>query len=222
MNQALRDLLRASGGIIHHADALAVVPGHVLRWALRSRRLRQVLPLVYVDADLAVDSDVVAAAALRYAAGRAALSHTSALRVWRLPVPLHGPLHLTVAAPVRLRGSPEVRVHRRNGFELVPPQVVVRGGYPVTRLETSIIEAWPLLDRDAQRAPAIRAVAERLTTPGRLSAALEDHPRLAGRRVLTGLLGKLAVGCRSELEIWGYDQVFRTIPGLCWQHPVSL
>jgi hypothetical protein len=129
---------------------------------------------------------------------------------------------LTVAASVRLRGSPAVRVHRRDGFEPVAPQVVVRGGYPVTRLETSIVEAWPLLDRDAQRAPAIRAVAERLSTPGRLAAALDGFPRLAGRRVLAGLLGKLEIGCRSELEVWGYDHVFRGIPGLCWQHPVTL
>jgi very-short-patch-repair endonuclease len=220
VNRALRDLLSTSGGLLRRSDALAVVPAHVLRQALRSGSLRQVLPLTYADPERAADIEFMTRAAVRYVDGKGALSHTSALRLWRLPVPDRGPVHLTVAESVRLLGTPAVRVHRRLGFRPEPPDVVVRGGYPVTRLEHAVIESWPLLDHDAQRAPAITAVAERLTTPERLTAALKNWPRLPARRGLRELITKLHKGCRSELEIWGYDHIFRDIPGLRRQVPV--
>ena len=220
MNRALSDLLNTSGGLLHRSDALAVVPAHVLRQALRSGRLRQVLPLTYADPEQAADRDFMTRAALRYAADKGALSHTSALRQWRLPAPDGGPIHLTVAESVRLLGSPAVRVHRRIGFR--PEEAIVRGGHPVTRLEHAVIESWPLLEKDAQRAPAITAVAERLTTPSRLSVALEQWPRLPGRKGFRDLVRKLEQGCRSELELWGHEHVFRDIPGLLWRVPVRL
>ena len=190
--------------------------------AVRSGRLRRLLPEVYVDARLTVDWQVMARAAIRHTEGTGALSHTSALRVWRLPVPDSRPLHVTVADGSGLRSMDGLRIHRREGFEPVPPDVVVRAGLPVTRLEHAVVQSWPLLDRDAQRAPVIRAVAERLTTPLRLRAALENWPRIGGRRILRQLIGKLHDGCRSELEIWGYDHIFRDIPGLLRQAPVRI
>ena len=137
---------------------------------------------------------------------------------------MDGPVHLTVAPSVRLRGTPDVRVHRRAGFAPAPPHTVIRGGHPVTRLETTIVDAWPMLDDDAKRAPAIVAVARRLTTPDRLRAALAERPRLAGHRGLAELTAKLAAGCRSELELWGDDQVFRdpALSSLRWQVPVQV
>jgi very-short-patch-repair endonuclease len=123
-----------------------------------------------------------------------------------------------------LRGAPGVLVHRRQGFQTDPPQVVIRQGIPVTNLEASIVDSWPLLDHDAKRAPAIIAVAERMTTPQRLRSALDDAPRLAGRRHLRDLLDKLAAGCRSPLELWGYDHIFtgRAMSHFRWQVPVKL
>ncbi len=164
----------------------------------------------------------MARAAILHTNGRGALSHTSALRVWRLPVADSGPVHVTVAGDPGLRSMAGLRIHRRDGFRPEPPDVVVRSGLPVTRLEHAIVESWPLLDSHVQRAPAISAVGQRLTTPGRLLAALDGWPRLAGRRVFRELMEKLRNGCRSELEIWGYDHVFRSIPGLVWQVPVRL
>jgi very-short-patch-repair endonuclease len=222
VNRALRDLLDASGGLLHRAEALAVLPEHVWWEAVRSGRLRRLLPEVYVDAGLPFDWWVMARAAIRHTEGTGALSHTSALRVWRLPVPNSGHLHVTVADGSGLRSMDGLRMHRREGFEPVPPDVVIRAGLPVTRIEHAVVQSWPLLDRDAQRAPAIRAVAERLTTPQRLRAALENWPRIGGRRILRQLIGKLDDGCRSELEIWGYDHVFRGIPGLHRQVPIRI
>ncbi|MGC5321156.1 DUF559 domain-containing protein [Micromonospora arida] len=59
----------------------------------------------------------------------------------------------------------------------------------------------------------IRAVNDRLTTPERLSAALERAPKLTDRATFRTLLTRLADGCRSPLEIWGHDHVF-TGPGM--------
>jgi very-short-patch-repair endonuclease len=218
VNKALRDLLDTSGGLLHYPE----VPVHVLAEAVRSGRVRRILPEVYVDAALTVDHLVMARAAVRYTQGRGALSHTSALRLWRLPVPDVGPTHVTVAGDPGLRSRGGVRVHRRHGFRPEPPHAVLRGGLPVTRLEHAVIESWPLLNHNAQRAPAITAVAERLTTPDRLTAALQHWPRLPGRKGFRDLVGKLKRGCRSELEIWGYDHIFRDIPGLRRQVPVRL
>ena len=185
VNRKLRRLLDGSGGLVHRADALVVLPEHILDQAIRTGRLRAVLPLVYADADRDLD---------------------------RVP------------PSARFRGSRDVRVHRRTGFSAAPPDAIVRGGWPVTRLETSIVDSWPMLDGEAQRAPAILAVGHRLTTPDRLRAAVADRPRLPGRRVLATLIGKLGAGCRSELELWGYDVVFRdpALASLRRQVPVTV
>jgi very-short-patch-repair endonuclease len=148
-------------------------------------------------------------AAMAYAGNRAALSHLTALASWRLPVPVGGPIHLLTDESRRLRGTPGLMVHRREGLELRPPDIVTRGGMFVTRLERSVVDSWPLLDGDAKRAPAICAVTQRMTTPARLLGALDATPRLAGRRLLSRLVRLLADGCRSNLEIWGYDHVFQ-------------
>jgi hypothetical protein len=83
-----------------------------------------------------------------------------------------------------------------------------REGVPVVTLERAVVESWPLLVDDARRAPAIVAVRRRLTTPARLRQQVADHPRLPGRRALVELLGLLDLGCQSELELWGHQEVF--------------
>ena len=64
-----------------------------------------------------------------------------------------------------------------------------------------------------------------MTTADRVLDALRTNtPRLPGRAALEALLGKIAAGCRSELELWGYDHVFLGpgIPVLERQVPVSV
>jgi very-short-patch-repair endonuclease len=117
---------------------------------------------------------------------------------------------------IRLAG---VVSHRRSSFE-----VVIRGGLRVTRLEDSLVDGWPLAVADRQRAPLLHAVNARLTTPRRLAAVVAQQPNLAGRRALIKLIGRLDEGCRSELELWGYERVFRGpgMPKFDWQVPVRL
>ena len=147
-------------------------------------------------------------AALARAGPDAALSHTSALEVWGVPVPPSPTVHvMTGSRRVRVTG---IVAHRRTGFVVEPPFAMVRRGLPVTGLEQSLVDSWPL----AGRAPMLFAVSCRTTTVERLRAAVDaSSPHLGDRAALQALLGKLAEGCRSELELWGYDHVF-TGPGM--------
>jgi hypothetical protein len=57
-----------------------------------------------------------------------------------------------------------------------------------------------------------------------LTRVLRARPNLPGRAALVRLVGKLRAGCRSELELWGYDRIFtgRGMPTLTWQVTVRL
>jgi very-short-patch-repair endonuclease len=54
----------------------------------------------------------------------------------------------------------------------------------------------------------ISATRSRLVTPAELRDSLAGHPRAPGRRELGVLIGRLAAGCESELELWGHLEVF--------------
>ena len=139
-------------------------------------------------------------------------------------MPLDPPLHVTTGDNRRLRSTEHLVVHRRAGFAAEQPYALVRGGLPTTRLERSLVDGWPLLSADAQRAPAIVAVQRWLTTPARIGAELDLAPSLKGRARLLVLLDLLARGCRSELETWGYRHVFDhpSLPPLQGQLPVRV
>ncbi|MFI7575521.1 endonuclease domain-containing protein [Micromonospora sp. NPDC049497] len=209
--------------------ACQVLPEWTLEQACSSGSLLRVLPEVFVDPRLLeapppstdrvpligrLAPDAAHRAALAWADGRAVLSHVSALQVWGLLGRSAGaPLHLSAPAAAGIRSQPGVLVHRYHNLLLEPPCVVERRGLPVTRLERTLVDSWPQLASADRRAPVIRAVNDRLTTPERLAGALAVAPRLTGRAELRTLLTRLAEGCRSPLEIWGHERVF-TGPGM--------
>jgi hypothetical protein len=160
-------------------------------------------------------------AVLLYAGDGAVLSHTSALRRWRLPVPVEGAVHVISKASRYRRPPPDIAVIHTSQ-ELVAH--IVRDGIPVTRMERSIVDSWAVLEGSDQRAPAIAAVAERMTTPQRLIDAAAARSNIKGRASLLHLCDALRRGCRSELELWGLRSVFhdaRFAHGV-WQLPVRL
>lgn len=194
--------------------ATQVVPDWVIEHASRSGHLRRILPGVYLDAAVPDTPALRRRAALAWLDGRGALSHTTALAVWGLADQEAGDaVHVTVPAAVRVRSHPGFQVHHVAGFAPEPPHVVTRNGLPVTSLERSLVDAWPLLPPQDRRAPAIRAVTGRMTTPARIGRALGAAPRLPHRAELRNLLSLLAAGCQSPLEIWGHLRVF-TGPGM--------
>lgn len=228
MHPVLRALVEQGGGVVTRRAAVQVVPPWVLAHADRVGQLRRVLPGVYVDAALIPAAAHPAAgstfplldvahrirAALAWAQGRAALGSLTALAAWGVRgQPAGEPVCLNVVAGSGLRTRAHLKIHHREGFALFPPQVLMRGGRPVVRLERALVDAWPLLPVPDRPAPVIRAVNDRLTTPARIASALAAVPRLTGRAQLRTLLDRLAAGCRSPLEIWGHDHVF-TGPGM--------
>ncbi|MGS2618605.1 hypothetical protein ACVCAH_29350 [Micromonospora sp. LZ34] len=225
MNSVLRVLIERGGGLVTRDAALRMVPRWAVQDACRSGRLVRLLPEVYVDADLVNDTEggpplarvepgLARRAVLAYAGWRGALSHLTALDVWGLRrQPAAEPLHVEVPAESGIRTRTHIVAHHRRGFAAEPPRVVVRGGTAVTRLERSLVDAWPLPPLVDRSVPLIQAVNDRLTTPQRVDAALGQAPRLGDRAGLRRLLDRLVAGCRSPLEIWGHDHVF-TGPGM--------
>lgn len=187
---------------------------------------------VFVDTSRAADPTIRRRAALAYVGGPAtprghqptknqvegagggALSYTTALTILgSLDEAPSAPVHVTVGRDSSARSRGWLVVHRQHGFNAGGRDVVIRRGFPIVRIERSLVEAWPVLRPLKRREAVIRAVNERLTTTDRLTDIVATLPRLPGRAELSELIGLLAAGCRSELEIWGHYRVF-TGPGM--------
>lgn len=208
MNSDLARLLEENGGVLHRADVLARLPHHILDRAVIGGHLVRVLPQTYVSTG-SVNDTTMARAAVRYADGRGALSHQTALWLWGLREAPGRPLHLVIDPRHRLRPTSVLRIHRDR---LVAPfdhsRSARRRGLPVTTLERALLQSWSTLDPEQARAVLIRAVRERRTTPERLAADLTRLPRVTGRSDLSSLIGLLASGCQSELGLFGIRNVF--------------
>ena len=146
--------------------------------------------------------------------GREAVaSHATALALWELMPHPPGPVHITVGARRSGRGSPGVVVHRTAGAYAERRRVE---GLPVSSAGRAVVDAWATPAgsvRPALRAAAITAVRRRLCSPRDLGFELSRSSRLPGRAELAQLVGLLADGCQSELEIWGCLHVLRA-PGM--------
>ena len=214
--------LRRRGAVASRAELVAATSPEAVDWAARSGRLERVLPRTYVEPAQVADWLTRCRAAVAYAGPDAVVSHLSALRVWELPAPEQRVVDVTVGHARRPRTVPEtavaVAVHRSRR----PGAAWARSGVPVVTLERAVVQSWPLLRHDAQRAPAVVAVRRRLTTPARLRRELADHPRLPGRRDLAALVSLLELGCHSELELWGHQEVFTGPRFATWQRQVPL
>jgi very-short-patch-repair endonuclease len=183
--------------------------------AVRGGHLVRLFPGVYVDAAHRDETAVRRAAAVRYLAGRGALSHTTALDVWRVGwyEPDHAPIHASVPPHVRLRTTKGMVIHRSRGF--MPAQR--RGGYPVTPLARSIVDSWPLLPA----ADRVGVVAAHHANADDLLRCLAATPKLTGAAELRRVLALVKTGCHSALELHGAMEVFDGILGLKHQVRVA-
>jgi very-short-patch-repair endonuclease len=93
------------------------------------------------------------------------------------------------------------------------PSIHVIDGVPTVSTASAITTSWPWLRGSDQRAPFIAAVQRGLTTPDAVQRELRRSTRVRGRRALLELAQLIEEGCESELELWGYLEVF-TVPGL--------
>lgn len=178
---------------------------------IRRGYLTAVFPRAYArpwDADVL---EIQLRAATVSVGGDVALSHVTALSRFGLPVPDDpAPIHVTAYNPRHPRGVPgRLVVHRT----LVPLRTRDYDGLPVVRPEHAALTSWPLLSGPDQRAPLIEGSRRGFFRPDTLLAETEAMWWLKDRRRLRELVGLLAAGCQSELELWGYLGVFN-IPGL--------
>jgi very-short-patch-repair endonuclease len=202
MRDRLMAEVAANAGVISRAQALAVVPHHVLDRAVAAGLLVRVHPRTYVLGRLIAEDAALDRAAVRYTDG--VLSHLSALRrhglIEQAP---HAVRHVTRTSERHLRGDDRVVVHRRRSV-----LSVVRGGLPVVPIEQAIVESWQLVPAVDRRGIAITTVSDRLTTPARLMSIVRAQPGTPGAASMCALFSLLADGCRSELELWGHCHAF--------------
>ena len=187
-----------------------VSPRTVRSWVAAGKLVR-LRPGVFAVPSAAGDWRTRVAAALERGEGVA--SHVTALALWELLEHPPGPVHVTVDLTRSARGSAGVSIHRSAGIFAERRRV---DGLAVTAVERSIVDAWgrpsPLRRTDV-RAVALAAVRRRQCSVDELTSELVRRPRLPGRAELARLVGLLADGCQSELEIWGCLNVLRA-PGM--------
>ena len=205
MNAELDRLLVRRGGVIARDDALCAVSRHALDNEVKSGRLVAPFPRTYCRPWDVDDERIRWRAALCSVGGDVGLSHTSALRAWNLPVQDVAPLHVKAYQPRHPRGrAGELVVHRT----LLPLEAGLVDGTPVVSLESALIDSWPLMSGTAQRAPMLEAMRRRLVRPARLGAAAEKMFWVPGVAQARALVAMVLAGCESELELWGYNDVF--------------
>jgi very-short-patch-repair endonuclease len=216
----------AAGGVVSRDRALTMAATHVVDDAVRAGCLVPVLNGVYGLADVPRDRLFWRRAALAHVPG-SALSHVDALDVWGLPVPAHvlamPPVHISKG-----RGwtatDPRVKTHRRAGFAAMPLFEVGRHRLVAVSPEQAAVESWALLPTLDRASPVIVGLRDRNLGPQRLLGVLQKNPRAAGARELRRIVGLVADGCHSELELWGHRHVFsdRRLPRSQRQHPVRV
>jgi very-short-patch-repair endonuclease len=181
----------------------------VARW-VDAGRLERLHPGVYALPAAARTWRSRVAAAVHATGG--VVSHRSALALWDLAPPAV-PVHVTVELTRSGRGCAGVALHRTRELRDTIRRV---DGLPVSCVERAVVDSWGSLSglsRADVRAAAIGAVRRRLCLPRQLHDEVDRRPCLPGRAALAQLLGLLADGCQSELEIWGCLNVLRG-PGM--------
>jgi len=125
------------------------------------------------------------------------ISHTTAARLWELPVPPDGLVHLSVPPGRRPRTGAPVRVHRvvvgdsdRAGID----------GLPVTSRAATVLDCLPLLDRSDGAKLLDRAVQQGWLRPVHVERRLAESPRRHGNQSLRRLLATFRPGADSAAE----------------------
>lgn len=197
-----------------------VDPKTVARW-LTTGRLQRLQPGMYGLPATALHWRTRVEAAVHATGG--VVSHRSALALWDLAPPGE-PIHLTVDISRSGRGTRGIALHRTRELSGTIRRV---DGLPVSSVERAVVDTWGApagLSRADVRAAAIEAVRRRLCRPPQLYAEVERRPCLRGRGALLQLVGLLADGCQSELEVWGCLNVLRGpgMPAFSLQHRVEV
>lgn len=195
----IHELARQQGGVVSHAQLvlLGLPPKAGRRW---KRGWFSVAPGIYCLREPTWESWCWAGVLY---AGPSAVTGSLAAAHW------HG---LTVVPPedivvwhersshLKRLGNTDTSVTFRRS------QRSGRGDPPRTGVEVTLLDAAGDTNEDQIVAIATRALAQRLTTPGRLMASLSERPRLRHRSVMVQLCDSASTGVESVLE-WRFLQI---------------
>ncbi|HEY2298969.1 MAG TPA: DUF559 domain-containing protein [Jatrophihabitans sp.] len=210
MDPRVDALLDEAGGAASRAELLRVVSRATLDDEVRRRLLSAVFPRAYARPWSVDDPSVRLRAALASTGGDVALSHVTALEQWELLPVQDGPIHVTAYNPRHPRGvAGELVVHRT----LLPLGALNLNGMTTVRPELAALTSWPLLGERERRAPIIEGSRRKLFDTRRLADGAERMWWIRDLPALRELVAQIAAGCESELELWGYTDVFN-VPGL--------
>ena len=223
MAHDLRALL-GPDGVARTAQLTHRVDRHsVDRWVRDGRLLRPHPGVVALPASFDAWRTRALAAVL---AASGALSHTSALTVWRL-APETDPVHVAVPPGRHALRRPGLVVHRAQdvGADRIGP-------YAVTGLPRALADTWGLAHGsvsrrrlvEVARGAVITALRDGRVQVDQLRSEQLRRPALPGRAALGHLVDLVEGGCQSELEIWGVHRVLLgpELPRIVQQHPVRL
>ena len=185
--------------------------------AVQAGRLHRIRPAVYAVGHVGVGVRGRLIAALLYAGRGSALSHLTGLW-WLALLPVDGragvrgnpPRRIDITAPGRSSSLPDLRLHRRQGFD-----ILTHDGLPVTTVARTLIDAAPSLPFRDLRVALAEAEYRKLLDLDELAHALGRGRRgsAALRRALDRHMPQLA-RVRSELE--------RRFLELCERHGLPL
>lgn len=173
-------------GIVTREQLLAAgFSATVIRRRIRSGGLIPVHLGVYLVGHRAVHSLAYETAALLACRPRALLSHHTAARLWKLPVPSGEPIHVTVVGRNR-RSLDGVKVHT---LQHLPRHELRRhAGLPITSPSLTLLDLAGVFERPELVEALNEARVQRLVTEAGLRATVKSHPNRRGARALRRLL----------------------------------
>jgi hypothetical protein len=200
-DEAVDELFKAQDGVVSRRQLMALdVTDSEIERKLRRREWARVHVGVYVEHTGPLTWDQRAWAAVLFFEP-AALAGSSALRAAKIRGHREketSPIRVCVDAARTVRSRPGITVERladwdaRTQKNLSPPR---------QRLEHALVCAASTRSREDDAVAQLSdAVQQGRTTPGRLVAALEEHPRMHHRRLLLEILRDVDAGAYSVLE----------------------
>ena len=190
-------------GLVTTADAATAGIG---RWCLTSReragRMHRVYRGVYALGTPPTSDHARWLAAVLACGPAAALSHTSAARLWQLPIRLHGhEIHVSAQRTKNHESPPQVRLHRPRG--LLAHEVTRESGIPVTTVPRTLLDLGKLCSAHSLARLVHEAQRRNLLSATAFAQALAERPKGSGVRTARRALQLVeagSAGSRSRLE----------------------
>ncbi|NDL59053.1 hypothetical protein F7O44_18460 [Phytoactinopolyspora sp. XMNu-373] len=197
MPPELAELIEQQAGMVSWAQLRAAGVG---RAAIRSRRWRQRHRGVYATFSGPLSREAEIWAGVLRAGPGAVASHQTAAELYGLTERIDDRIHVTVPADRRVRGKIDgVVIHYAHRL---PKTRHPSKRPPRTRIEDTVLD---LVDTShhprAVEGWVTQACQKRLTTPERLAEAMAERKKIKWRPMMESMLGDVAEGAHSPLEL---------------------